>query len=600
MSLDLNHWIGSDAGIVRQVNEDGFLWLGPEQSSDDSFLWMVIDGVGGPGRGDLAAGLTVSAVTDGWPEAIAETQDPYEALDRVADEANRRVLAVAATYPSLRGMAASVAAVCYREGQLFVAHAGSARVYLHRGEHIQCITRDHVGVPQVAIGTGDDPDIGCLRRAIGHPDLRLDRGSGRPIPADELTVLLCTDGISRVVSDELLGHALSRLFARDATEALIELAKRNWSDDNATAGVIRFVPPDRTRVTTADDFLEWAASGMTGSPDRTLVLRSIGTADELDSPPTTNIESIPPIDAEPVRPSAGDGEDFASTRAFSPDAIASMLAGGGDTGTLAFSPQEMSAVRAAAGLPEPESISARGREGTPPPTRDVGAAAGTLDVEEPESDDGDETAADEAEQDDESRGSIAQTMALSTGYGSGSLLADAETADARATDDAVAAATDAFDAVDTSAAAADSEDATIENTAPMGTGELEAVEEPVRLSPDGTHLFSPQEMDDMRDLASREEAGAGDASPAAGEAEPSEEEASIPRTRDVPAADVPARVASDVQVLRRTANREDEVETAQMEHLHEPGDRRVLFAFAFAAVGAVLGAIAVWIVLLGD
>ena len=93
------HWIGTDVGLVRERNEDAFLWLGPNETEGNGWLWLIADGMGGESAGDVASALLTTDFEEHYDEAIEELRNPLPAIERCVQQANRRILQVGETYP---------------------------------------------------------------------------------------------------------------------------------------------------------------------------------------------------------------------------------------------------------------------------------------------------------------------------------------------------------------------------------------------------------------------------------------------------------------------------------------------------------------------
>ncbi len=373
MAPRVTHWIGTDVGLIRDRNEDAFLWLGPDDTEDNGWLWVVADGMGGESAGDVASALVVSHLRDQYGEVVDATKNPYAALERCLQEANQRVVQVGEIYPDLRGLGSTAVALAVRDGKAYVAHVGDSRCYwLHRGE-LRQLTRYHTRAESVlALGHATraeaekDPGASVLTRAIGRPKLEVDFGAMQPLPIDDDDVFfLCSDGVWSVLDENVIREAMSRLHARDAVEVLVELARRQWSDDNLTAAVVRFAPPIAARTMSRESFLDWAGAGLSQSDAaKTMVLQAVRDRSVDEQPPQTNAESIPRITAQ-SRPTQKEPDPIERTATLSPDDMHTLLrqvdaekaardAGGeaASTATLAFSVDAIRAATAAAGAPE--------------------------------------------------------------------------------------------------------------------------------------------------------------------------------------------------------------------------------------------------------
>jgi protein phosphatase len=165
--------------------------------------------------------------------------------------------------PRLSGMGTTLS-VCYTTGsEMFVVHAGDSRVYLHRGGKLSRLTRDH-NMAQLLIDTGTvRPDSAEARRVqhvltnvLGGPDDQLVVDVGRHQLADGDRLLLCTDGLSDMVSDADIAHVLeTHAASEDACVALESLALERGGRDNITIVVARYTllaeltPGERVGIT---------------------------------------------------------------------------------------------------------------------------------------------------------------------------------------------------------------------------------------------------------------------------------------------------------------------------------------------------------------
>jgi protein phosphatase len=77
-----------------------------------------------------------------------------------------------------------------------------------------------------------------LTRALGpHEDILVDAADHQLQPGD--TLLLCTDGVSRMVTEEEIASTLlTSTSAQQAADRLIDLANENGGVDNSTAIVV--------------------------------------------------------------------------------------------------------------------------------------------------------------------------------------------------------------------------------------------------------------------------------------------------------------------------------------------------------------------------
>jgi PPM family protein phosphatase len=246
--MRLNVGAASSVGRVRQVNEDAYLVRA------DRGLFVVCDGMGGAAAGEVASGLAIETIAaHAVDEAIGSGVDGgfqprTTGLCRAVLAANRAILDRASQDPSHAGMGTTVVGVWIADGLASIAHVGDSRAYISHHAGFESLTRDHSLVEaQVQAGLIDREQSlksehqNVLLRALGRePDVQVEMGEAAIAAGDQM--LLCTDGLTRMVSDEGLADALDR-FRGDpqrACDHLVETANANGGPDNITVIVIEF------------------------------------------------------------------------------------------------------------------------------------------------------------------------------------------------------------------------------------------------------------------------------------------------------------------------------------------------------------------------
>lgn len=254
----------SDRGQVRKNNQDRFLLAdlskdGPEspRSDDESFalgpleftlgeagaVLMVADGMGGRAGGERASAAAVDAVglamADGSGRA-SSAPDFVERLDRALVTANDAIYAEGKSQLELAGMGTTATLAGLFGDTVYVAQVGDSRAYLARGGAIARLTRDQSLVQDLI-------DMGVLSEddAQSVPSNQILQALGAtPTVKPALTyhelrrgdvLLLCSDGLSRVVSDEEVQVAITA--AEDCAtlcDELVDLANQRGGPDNIT------------------------------------------------------------------------------------------------------------------------------------------------------------------------------------------------------------------------------------------------------------------------------------------------------------------------------------------------------------------------------
>ncbi|WP_225769738.1 PP2C family serine/threonine-protein phosphatase [Inquilinus sp. Marseille-Q2685] len=222
----------TDAGAVRQHNEDAFL-LRPEHG-----LWAVADGMGGHLRGDHASRMVMDALAQGDAAAAID-----EIRARIA-VAHRALLREAASLGDGAVIGATAVILVVRDGRYTCLWAGDSRLYRLRDGVLRQLTRDHSYVQRLIDSGSLTPEEGrrhpganVITRAVGASGpLELDLVEGDSRPGD--VYLLCSDGLTNVVTDAEIADRLGALSCEQASVALLELALARGAPDNVTIVVI--------------------------------------------------------------------------------------------------------------------------------------------------------------------------------------------------------------------------------------------------------------------------------------------------------------------------------------------------------------------------
>jgi protein phosphatase len=263
----------SDRGKVRADNQDHFYLarLGrfsqtiatslpagelPERLEDAGHVAVVADGMGGHKGGEIASRMAIIVFfnllfdTPDWvlkvdDQSAAKILDRvtkrYRSLDSLLDEKAR-------IDPNLKGMGTTMT-LAYSIGyDLFLAHAGDSRAYLCHEGQLKQLTRDHTRVQELVdagVMTPEEAATHRLRNVLtnvlggGVPLTDVDVHRAQLAAGD--SVLLCSDGLYDVISDDEIASLLSgSATAAAACRGLIDLALERGAPDNVTAVVSRY------------------------------------------------------------------------------------------------------------------------------------------------------------------------------------------------------------------------------------------------------------------------------------------------------------------------------------------------------------------------
>ncbi len=218
-------------GRVRQTNEDAF-WVSDK-------LLIVCDGMGGHQAGEVASKLAVDYIRD-YEFSLLE---PEEEVRRAVLGAHEKIVEASKSDPGLHGMGTTITmALCIPQAQgadVIFGHVGDSRAYgFSQGELVR-ITNDHSLVGELARQGSLSPE-----EAEQHPQRHvLSQALGLGVVDVEVQrrffssgakILLCTDGLTDVLSDKQIKEHIDRLDPREAAHKLVELANTLGGRDNIT------------------------------------------------------------------------------------------------------------------------------------------------------------------------------------------------------------------------------------------------------------------------------------------------------------------------------------------------------------------------------
>ncbi len=239
----------SDVGLKRKVNEDSLGVHVPAAATPEQeygMLFLVADGIGGMGKGEVASQTAVRVITERYYDPSNEEPDLRRRFEDALQAAN---IAVRETAPELglkRIGTTIVGMVLTPTGEAIVTNIGDSRGYRIRGNSIERITEDDSAELSSGLAVDEvyDKRNSKITTYIGQPKplqlhtRLLDARNGD-------TYVLCTDGVWSLVENSEIFSIVDGTPAQRATQQLIDLAKKRGAPDNATAIVVRLGSPPR-------------------------------------------------------------------------------------------------------------------------------------------------------------------------------------------------------------------------------------------------------------------------------------------------------------------------------------------------------------------
>jgi len=258
-------------GKVRKQNQDNFLIAtlhkrvevklsslppsdGPSGDERLAFIAMVADGVGGTEHGEAASRLAVESVS----QYVAEAMRCYygagsgeasltEVLEQAARQCHENVCRHAEEQ-SVRSMATTLTLFLGVWPSIYLLQVGDSRCYMLRQGVLTQVTRDQTMAQELM-------DLGVMKAAeasnsrLSHVlSSAIGGQSSMPIVTRIASEwhnvhLLCSDGLTRHVSDERIREVLSTMTsARQACETLLQDALDGGGSDNVTIVIGRALP----------------------------------------------------------------------------------------------------------------------------------------------------------------------------------------------------------------------------------------------------------------------------------------------------------------------------------------------------------------------
>jgi protein phosphatase len=238
---------------LTSLADTGNLTAGSERIA---LLMMVADGVGGGLRGAEASRLALEAVTRYvsrcmscyYAATTGDDRDFFAALQDGALQCHAEILRRGEEDPDYRGMATTLTLYLGHWPRAYLLQVGDSRCYLLRGNKLTQVSRDQT-MAQELIDAGVMRPSDTAGTRLEHT-LSSSIGGRQTAPVVtrfELTwdtvVLLCSDGLTRHVSDERIAQRLRETrSSREACEALLADALQGGGSDNITIVVRRAVP----------------------------------------------------------------------------------------------------------------------------------------------------------------------------------------------------------------------------------------------------------------------------------------------------------------------------------------------------------------------
>lgn len=241
-------------GLARSGNEDSAM--------TGSSLLAVADGMGGHAGGEVASAIALKTLADRsavFTDVDIDKDSADDYFNSTIDEIDGALKVASDEDPALSGLGTTLTALFIRDNQAVLLHVGDSRAYRIRGASIEQLSVDHTVMQELlAAGTitqadvAEHPQRSMLTQALmGSQTLSIGLHIFDLKEGDRF--ILCSDGLSGVLTDKEIKTLVKSQSPNDAVAALVDATYINGAPDNVTIIVadvadVADVAPDQTTI----------------------------------------------------------------------------------------------------------------------------------------------------------------------------------------------------------------------------------------------------------------------------------------------------------------------------------------------------------------
>ncbi len=237
----------TDRGLVREGNEDAGL-VSPR-------LIAVADGMGGHAAGEVASHIAITSLSSlgvVLDDTAIDEESREDLLLNICYSIDQEIVDRTSENPALNGMGTTLTSLHLTDRTVELLHIGDSRAYRWNGKRLSQLSIDHT-VMQELIDQGrltpdevhNHPQRSLLTQALmGDSGIDpvlvcLDAASGEKF-------LLCSDGLTSVLSDHEIEQIIKKSSEQDLLADLIAATKDKGAPDNITLIWAEIVDEDLT------------------------------------------------------------------------------------------------------------------------------------------------------------------------------------------------------------------------------------------------------------------------------------------------------------------------------------------------------------------
>lgn len=240
----------SDVGLKRTNNEDMVLVQNDFirdkdikteiviENNDEPLLFAVADGMGGHNAGELASELLLKKlIEEVYKNKLPETFDSLkDYFYSVIKSIHLSLINEGLAEPSKRGMGSTLIAILFFKEKVYYINAGDSRLYRFRSGILKQISKDHSLA--AATGLARNASHVLLNSVGGGENVFIDFVDITDLVISDDTILLCSDGLSDLVSDEEIESIIDKNFS---SEELVIAAKNAGGKDNISIVLLKYI-----------------------------------------------------------------------------------------------------------------------------------------------------------------------------------------------------------------------------------------------------------------------------------------------------------------------------------------------------------------------
>ena len=240
----------TDTGMRRSNNQDSHSVVRAptvETWRQRGHLVMVADGMGAHAVGELASKMACDNIPHNYNKV--KTGSPAEAITKAYREVGALINSRATANKDFHGMGTTCSTLLLLPDGALIAHVGDSRIYRVRNGRIDQLSFDHSLVWELVRRNHLSPehaDLAVPRNVITRslgPDPTVEVDIEGPLAIEPNDVyLLCSDGLSGLVTDPELGAFAGHFHPKDACRFLLNLTNLRGGPDNITVVVLHLGP----------------------------------------------------------------------------------------------------------------------------------------------------------------------------------------------------------------------------------------------------------------------------------------------------------------------------------------------------------------------